>query len=190
MVQGKKREAHGTGQQLHTHIRQHTPIFTVDLQVHGPERGMSGDSSVNMRSSTSFDDVHPSVDNALRLVNQVTRYHGYCEGDDDEYGAGYFKSKPHHGFDFHTPHDHPSSGGKNRSQERGGGSSSSSSRRQEGGEAWHDKSKKKAVGVLNSGAEHVRRLVNDGFDKLKDAWENIKAAAEETAHAASRPRHW
>lgn len=161
-------------------------MLTVDVEVHGLEQGMSGDSSARMRSSTSFDHVHPLDDNALRLVKQVTRYHGYCEGDDDEYRAGYFKSKPGHGFDFHEAHDHPSSG-KNRSQEQGRGSSC---RHQEDGEAWHDKSKRKAVGVLNSGAEHVRRLVQDGFDKLKDTWEKIKAAAEETAHAASRPRHW
>lgn len=59
-----------------------------------------------------------------------------------------------------------------------------------GSKRWQRKSRERATGVLNASVERLRHLADGGLDKLKDAWEKIKAAAEETADAASRPRHW
>lgn len=55
---------------------------------------------------------------------------------------------------------------------------------------WKHKSKKSASGVLNAGVSVVKKVADQGLDKLKDAWEKVKSAAEETADASSRPRHW
>lgn len=44
--------------------------------------------------------------------------------------------------------------------------------------------------MLTQPAAAVKKAAKRGVDWLSDALAKLKAAAEDTAHAASRPRHW